>query len=245
MKRRGVAPALSTVILVGATIAIAIAAYQYVASSLAISQARANFEDAKKAFEEIARWLNAFAFAKGASQTVPISLAHGILETRNGNFTMTITIGGSGSEILSSRYYELRFYGEVQDEKEVLYGEKGTLITPPDELKPLPIVYVDQDEDGRWFVALNTSRIAIVDQGEVAGYKVYSVWRILIDDVEFSGSGTTFNIKVLISEVSYDTYYNVMRITVNGEQYNITNDVEEEPTMVTVVTSHVKIMVSP
>ena len=234
MKRRGVAPALSTVILVGATIAIAIAAYQYVASSLAISQARANFEDAKKAFEEMARWLNTFAFTKGASQTVPISLAHGILERK----WHIIDIGGLGEKPFS---YELRFYAEVQGYEEVIYGDKEDLLLDPSEVGPLTIVYVSRDADGRWFVALNTSRVKIVDQGIVGGYHIYSIWVITIDEIEFSGSGTTFNIKLLISNIERQSYYNLTQISLGNEVYNAF----EEPNIVTYVRSHVKIFVSP
>ena len=235
--KRAVAPAISTVILVGATIAIAIAAYQYVASSLAISQARANFEDAKEAFKEMARWLNTFAFTEGASQSIPLSLAHGMLEKQ----PYIIDIEGLGT----FESYELRFYGKVQGYEEVLYGDKSPLIISPDQAEPIPIAYVDQDVNGRWFVAINTSRIMIIDQGNVTindqTYRKYSILMITIDDVEFSGSGTTFNVKIVVSDVEYKnlTPPSLSQISIDGETYNFpTNNI------VVLVHSHIKIIVS-
>ncbi len=241
--RRAVAPAISTVILVGATIAIAIAAYQYVASSLAISQARANFEDAKEAFKEMARWLNTFAFTKGASQSIPISLAYGSLKKVDS--TLYVRINGVS---LSKGTHELRFYTSVRDNQEVLYGPSNFKIThfiKPNETSPIPVVYVDKDADGKWFVALNTSRALLIDQGTISidatTYRKYSMLLIIVENVTFTGSGNTFNLKILVRDVEYSgTFLNVSKVTINGEDY-----INFEPSnILVIVISYVDIIAS-
>ena len=187
---------ISTLVLTSTVLLITIVA-AFIADSVLETQAqKSEFEEAKSAFTLLADIIEDISSNPYASGYVRVNSRSGRIEYKNCTFTITVSV--DGNVLTSNTTSSVMFIGGDKIgfiPSEILYGVSSILVN--DSITPLVSVYTGY-ANGRPFVALNTTRVRIVDRGTIhiradnTYYHVFDVIlvRLVITRVQVSGSFT-------------------------------------------------------
>ena len=239
-KLRGVAPVISTIVLLAVLITVTLAALYYVGAITMRSQAAGEAKMAKGSFIALAEQIERMKGSQDSTYKAVLSTRFGVPNIMNGE-RLTIRLD---SNVLRFDQYTLwyqvplTFFGE---EPEELLGTSSLII----EDGPIPHVRTFMAGD-YWVVELETSRVRVTylytEETPSGSREVYSVDVIVLHKgvVEGTSGSSTMHVILRTTNVEYMTLSDISRIVVRTPSARSRVDLDT-PNIVVVTIYHITI----
>ena len=218
--RSGVAPAITTVILVATTLAIAISAAAFAYNMLELQTQTAEYENGKSTMVSLAEMIEGLAFARGSAAYTTFYMSTGGLELTRGTASITVNVAGSqilgpapvnviklrGGSFVASPDYQILRGDPSKEANESLIMHSGT-----SAIEPLGWVYAMR-QAGAWVID-DFGRVRVVFSGtnnySINGisWKLYNVVELIYINTTFGSFSGTNTIDVTTKVTRANTSY--------------------------------------
>jgi len=220
-RKSGAAPAITTVILVAATLAIAISASGFAYTMLELQTETAEYENGKSAMVNLAQMIEGLTFAKGSAAHTTFYLSTGGMQLTPGTDSMAVNVAGSlvlGPSRINliqfrgGRYVGGPDYQILRGDPTMMANQSLIMHSGTSAIQPLGWVY-EMRKNGAWVVD-DFGRIRVVFSG-TDNYSVNGIAWQLLNVVEliyinvsfgtFSGSNAV-DVRARVTSVTTSTW---------------------------------------
>ena len=226
-ERSGVAPAITTVILVATVLGIAISASAFAYTMLELQTETAEYESGKSAMVSLAEMIEGLTFAKGSAAYTTFYMSTGGLELTRGTESIAVNVAGSrilgpapvnviklrGGRFVGSPDYQILRGDPSKEANESLIVHSGT-----SAIEPLGWVYAMR-QAGAWVID-DFGRVRVVFSG-TNNYSINGVSWELLNVVELIYINTTFG--SFSGSNAIDVRTRVTRVTASFQRYSATS----------------------
>jgi len=221
----GTSEVLSVIIITAAIMVISIVALYYTSSMLYTSTSSGEYINAQNGFIYLAEAIEGKASIEGVAGNVIVPTGQGYVSFRKTHFYVALNSSLSGiSDIIDYDVCEIIYYsgesggsdiyGRALDPQTITYLKGDEHLIVNTTITRISLGYDDNVD--KWYIKLDTGRVLVVKYGSDGVHNYYTIYIILIKDVNISGVASSTRISFKIDHVS---------------KYNILTSSDEECTL--------------